>query len=201
LDADVFLWKPLPRYLSGAPVFAQSPEDYHCIDEPYGPRDIEQAFARHKLHLPLEWEWSRSRGGHRFRADCCGIIGGTRVDFLRYYAGLALTLVLKPEHATAWAIFSTKECLNMVIEQFLLAACVDFHHVDAASPYRGISIQYLFRSSGDPFDPQLAARAGFTHLIGGTKSHPPIGRRLEERVRRENPDYFRRCERLLANNT
>jgi hypothetical protein len=201
LDTDVFLWKPLPRHVTGAPVFAQCPEEFHSIDTSPGPRDIEQAFARQNLSLPVEWVWARSRGGSGFREDCCGIMGGTRVDFLRHYSNLALDLVLKPEHAPAWAIFPAKEWLNMVIEQFLLAACVDFHRFHAASPFRGVRIQYLFPSFGHCFDPQLTARVGFTHLMGGAKSHPAVARRLEERVRRENPDYFRRCERLVANMT
>jgi hypothetical protein len=198
LDTDVFLWKPLPRHLTGAPVFAQYSEDFHSLDESCGPRDIEQAFAHHNLSLPAEWVWTRSRGGNRFREDCCGIMGGTRVDFLRHYSNLALDLVLKPEYAPAWAIFPAKECLNMVVEQFLLAACVDFHRFHATSPFRGIGIQYLFPSFGDALNPQFAARVGFTHLLGGTKSNPVVGRRLEERVRHEDLNYFRRCEKVLA---
>jgi len=66
------------------------------------------------------------------------------------------------------------------------------------SPYRGVRIIHLFSSWEDAFDPNYAARVGFTHLVAGAKSHPAIGRRLEERVRREDPAYFRRCEKVLA---
>jgi hypothetical protein len=198
LDTDVFLWKPLPKYLTAAPVFAQCPEDFHSIDERYGPREIEHAFARHNLSLPAEWEWSRSRGGQGFREASCGIVGGTRVEFLRHYSQVAIDLVLKPENAPAWANFREKECLNMMVEQFLLAACVDFHRSYHASAYPGVEIRYLFPSFGDACNPQSAARAGFTHLMGGAKTHPAVGRRLEERMRREDPAYFRRCEKIAA---
>ncbi len=201
LDTDVFLWKALPKYLVASPVFAQCPEDFHHVDERYGPREIEEAFARHRLELPAEWQWSRSRGGHAFREVSCGVVGGTNIQFLRYYSQLAIDLVTKPENAAAWGDFGEKECLNMMVEQFLLGACVDFHRSRSISPYSDVEIRYLFPSTADACSPKWAARAGFTHLWGGSKSHPAVGKRLEERTRREDPVFFRRCERVAASAT
>jgi hypothetical protein len=195
MDSDVFLWKLLPPMLANAAVFAQCPED-HPVDEWCGPRDIEAAFSKHAARLPVEWEWVRSQQSNGFREENCGIVGGTRVDFIRYYAQLALDLVLDPAHAGAWAELPDKSGYNMMIEQFLLAACLDYHRADPDSPYRGIRAKYLFPSFGEAFNPQAAARVGYTHLMGDAKGNAVIVRRLEQRVQREDPHFYRRCVRL-----
>jgi hypothetical protein len=199
IDSDVFLWKPLPVDVCQAPVFAQVPETFHSMDERFNPGDIEHVFAEHGLALPIEWQWYRSREKHYYREECCGILGGSNLDFLRYYSITAIDLVTRPQNASAWSRFPEKECFNMIVEQFFLAACLDFHRFHTDSPFRGLGIRYLFSSWEQLFDPYCVGRLGFTHLMGGAKSHPEVARRLEERVRREDPAYFRRCEKLLAN--
>jgi len=198
LDSDVFLWKALPRAVAEAPVFAQSPEYFHGNDEGCGPRDIEAAFAAHGLALPVEWEWARSKSTQFFKEENCGMVGGSHLAFFRYFTETALDLVLNPGHAPAWARVPDKAGYNMIIEQFLLAACVEYHRFHPDSPYRGVRIAHLFRSWEDACNPQRAARAGFTHLIGGAKSSPAVATRLEARMRREDPGYLRRCERALG---
>ncbi|MGO8787049.1 MAG: DUF6734 family protein [Terriglobia bacterium] len=197
LDSDVFLWKRLPRHLLDAPVFTQNPEGFHPHDPHYRPQDIEWAFAETSVKLPEEWEWVRSNRSH-FPAENCGILGGSHVEFLRYYAQTAVDLVLRPEHAAAWSLLHDKRGYSVVLEQFFLSACAEFHASQPTSPYHGVRVSHLFSTGKDAFDPNHAARLGFTHLIGGAKSHPAVGKRLEERVRRENPAYFRRCEQVLA---
>ena len=198
LDTDVFLWRALPTWLTSAPVFAQCPEDHPPLDEWCGPGDVEHAFAQHGLSLPLEWEWARSRVIDRFREVSCGILGGTRTDFLRYYANLALDLVLNPKYAAAWAAFSDKSGYNMIVEQFQLAACLDFHRYAPDSAYRGISIRYLFDSFGQAYDPQAAARVGFSHLLGDAKTQPEIAARLERRIAALDPHFHRHCLHVAA---
>jgi len=197
LDSDVFLWKQLPRHLLDAPVFTQNPEGFADQDSHYRPQDIEWAFAQRALKLPMEWEWARSSRSH-FPAENCGILGGSQVQFLRYYARTAVDLVLRPENAAAWSRLQDKRGYSMVLEQFFLSACAEFHRAQPGSAYPGVRIGHLFPSGKNAFDPNDAARIGYTHLIGGSKSHPAVGRRLEERVRRENPAFFRRCEQVLA---
>jgi hypothetical protein len=199
LDTDVFLWKALPRHIEEAPVFAQCPEHFHSVDEGCGPCEVEQAFASHNLRLPTEWEYSRSQGGRHFREENCGVVGGTRHDFFRHYSNVALDLVLNPANAPAWAMFPQKEGLTMIVEQFLLGACLDYHQFHPASPYRGIAIRYVFPSFEESFNSQLAARVGFTHLLGDIKSNPQVARRLEERVRHEDPAFYQHCLRLSRN--
>jgi hypothetical protein len=87
---------------------------------------------------------------------------------------------------------------NSSMEQFFLTACVDFdrHHPD--SPFRGVRVKYLFPSWDAAYNPNYAAKAGFTHLLGDAKSKPAVGKRLEERVKRDDPAYFHRCERIIG---
>jgi hypothetical protein len=195
LDTDVFLWKPLAPQVAEAPVFAQCPEihgeDLHCHQ-----RDIEQAFAANGCSLPKEWEWERSQENACHREENCGIVGGTNVAFLRYFAQTALDMVLAPRNAPAWSSLEVKVIYNMMVEQYFLSACIGFHRFHPESPYGGVRIKYLFSSWGDGYDPNCAARVGYTHLMGGAKSHPVVARRLEERMRREDPAYLRICERV-----
>ena len=197
LDSDVFLWKRLPAWLLDCPVFTQNPEGFHRDDNHYRPQDIEWAFGEESLKLPLEWEWARTNHSH-FPAENCGILGGSHVQFLRYYAQTAVDLVMLKRNATAWSRLQDKRGYSVVLEQFFLSACANFHAAQPTSPYRGVRVSHLFASGKNAFDPSHAARMGFTHLIGGAKSHAAVGRRLEERVRRENPAYFRRCEQVVA---
>lgn len=197
IDADVFLWKPLPSHATQAAVIAQCPEFHaHGLDSPL--RRMEDVFTAHKAKLPIEWEWTRAREEACLREENCGIVGGSNVGFLRYYARTAIDLVLAPENAPAWSSVGDRYPFNWCIEQFVLAACVDFHRFHSASPYHGVRVNYLFSSVEEACDINRAARVGFTHLWGGAKSHPAVGKLLQERVRRENPAYFRRCEQVVA---
>ena len=197
VDTDVFLWKPLPKWVAQSPVFTQCPEFYANGSKP-SLWAIEDAFTRQGTQLPVEWKWARSRGQDYFREENCGILGGTRIDFIRHYSRLALNLALRPENASAWSHLPDKWSHNFTLEQFFLAACVDFHNAHPASEYCGVTVGHLFPSVAEACDINRAARAGFTHLWGGTKTHPAVGKRLEERMRREDPSYFRLCEKLAA---
>lgn len=198
LDTDVFLWKPLPAGLVGAPVFTQCPEQ-HALDEACGPREVARAFAQAGLSLPAEWEWSASRRLPSVRQENTGILGGTDTVFIRYYANLAIALATNPAHAAAWAVFPNKFGCNFLIEQFLLAACLEFHRIDPRSPFRGIAARHLFSSFEQAFDPQEAARVGYTHLLGEAKSSAFVARRLEQRMRQEDPYFYGLCLKLSGN--
>jgi len=197
LDSDAFLWNALPRSVAAAPVFTQCPGPPHRADERWSPAAIEAAFAAEGLSLPAEWEWARSRDRTVFREEACGIVGGSHLPFLRHYATTALKLVRTPAHARAWDRLSRKTGFNMVIEQFLLAACLEFHRAHPASPYRGVRVRHLFRSWEASFDEARAARVGYAHLLLG-RWNPGVARRLESRMRREDPAYVQRCVRVLA---
>jgi hypothetical protein len=199
LDTDVFLWKPLPAGLCNAAVFAQCPEDHPPLADWCGPGDVECAFNDHGLSLPVEWEWSRSRSFNYHREANCGIMGGSRIDFLCYYADVAIDLILNPAHAQVWGTFPEKAGYNMVVEQFMLNACVEFHRSNPESPFRGISIRYLFSSFEEAFNQEAAARVGFTHLLGDAKRDGFLAQRLEQRCREEDMNFYQHCVQLSRN--
>jgi len=199
LDTDVFLWKPLPAGMLSASVFAQCREEHPPLDSWCGPEDVERAFLTHSIPLPAEWEWSRSRRLHCYREANCGIMGGNHIEFIHYYADLAIDLVLNSVNASAWEMFPDHAGYNMVVEQFLLDACYEFHRSHPQSPFRGIHMRYLFPTQTEAFDSRAAERAGFTHLLGDAKRDPFIARRLEERTQREDMNFYRHCVQLSRN--
>ncbi len=196
LDTDVFLWKPLPAAMLAAPVFAQCPEEHPPLDAWCGPQDIERAFAAGKLPLPAEWEWARSSTLHCFREANCGIMGANRTDFVQYYASLAIDLITNPKYAAIWETFPDLCGYMMILEQFLLDACFEFHRSHPQSPFRGMYMRYLFPSFGEAYNHDAAARAGFTHLLGDAKLDPHVSRRLEERSEQEDLGFYRHCLHL-----
>jgi hypothetical protein len=200
LDTDVFLWNPLPPRLLQAQLFAQHPEypgahPTHCFG---GPHEIEQSFAAVGLELPAEWHWARSQDDAFFPQENCGIFGGTNIEFIRYYSGLSLDLVLNPKYRPAWARLGDKRPYTVIVEQFMLAACAAYHRFHPTSPFRGLKIQHLFKGGWEAFDHQHSTKRGYTHLIGGTKSNPSVARRIEERVKREDLAFYQQCERLAS---
>lgn len=194
IDTDVFLWKPLPPKAAEAPVLAQCPEYFHRNAD-RGMREISQAFAACGTPLPVEWEWAISREDTWVREENCGVVGGCRADFLRHYAQTAADLILNPANAAAWQSVEHKS--NMAVEQFFLAACVDFHRRHPASPFWGVRTGYVFPTWDDAVNPNCATRVGFTHLLGDSKSSAAVARRLEMRVSRDDPAFLRRCETLV----
>lgn len=193
LDSDVFLWKPLPRALASAPVFAQCPEVFVPGFSYYEPETLELAVSEGgQVWLPVEWVWYRSVGVEQ-RAASCGIFGGNRVDFIRHYSDQAIRLIEHPDNRAGWSRMEGKIRHNILFEQYFLAACVEYHRSRAASPYRGIEIKYLFDSMDHAFDPDEAVRLGYTHLIATAKKNPEMARHLERRVERDYPDYYGRC--------
>ncbi|MBX6361748.1 MAG: hypothetical protein IRZ03_16915 [Acidobacterium ailaaui] len=198
LDTDVFLWTRLPSSMEQAPVFAQCPEQ-HSIDQHYSPRTIECLFDRHQLSLPAEWEWSRSRWERHFREENCGILGGVNTAFLRDYATTALSLIMSPSHACAWAQIHEKDGFNQILEQFWLSACLDYHRFMPDSEYPGLYVRHLFPSLDVALRPGQAERTGFTHLLGDAKQSAFVTKRLEDRMLHEDPDLYRQCARLGQN--
>ncbi len=191
LDGDVFLWKRLPPELEAAAVFAQSPETFDPDDgERYYPV---RAVERTVPWLPEEWRWHTAGAGTR-TASCCGILGGTRVDLLAEYADLGIRIVEDPRNAAGWATWGNKGTCNVLIEQMLLDAVVahrrHFPHSPADADLR---IAHLFHGEGDPYDPEKAAAAGYTHLISSAKRHPELMADLEARVTAEFPALATRC--------
>lgn len=192
LDNDVFLWKRLPRRLEHAPVCAQNPETFPGDDKSwYRPLAYDRALREAGGWAPDEWRRATAR--NFARAVCCGILGGTAVDFLTYYADLAIRMIQHPRNRAAWASLENRVGDNILFEQYLLAACLDHHGRRRGSPFRGVRAEYLFESSDDAFHELTAVAAGYTHLIGEAKKDPEIATRLEARVQRDYPELHERC--------
>ena len=187
IDNDAFIWKPLPFQLTSAPVFAQNPELFGS-ESTYFPERLECALSQEgSLWLPAEWVWYRAAGVKQ-RGECCGILGGQNVEFINHYARQAIRLIEHPDNQAGWANLNlTRQ--NTLVEQYMLSACIEFH---------GVEIKYLFPSVWDAFDPAHTRQTGFTHLVVDSKRHPEIAARVEQRIKRDYPEHYRRCRKYVT---
>ena len=194
LDNDVFLWNALPAAVTAAPVFAQNPEIFYIEDQSlYRLEAFLHGIERLGGWLPPEWSWYARRRGNR--ALCCGIFGGHDVNFIRHYAQSAVAVIRHPRNQAVWPTLGVRD--NILVEQYFLSACLEFHRNDLASPYVGLEAAYLFSSSAEAFDPLAATRLGYTHLIGDAKNNRDIADRLEHRVKSNYPNFYERCLKYL----
>ncbi len=72
-------------------------------------------------------------------------------------------MIQRPRNEPAWASIGSPIADNILVEQYLLAACTRFHRQQKESKYRNIEIEYLFTSDEEAFDEAAAARVGYTH--------------------------------------
>jgi hypothetical protein len=193
LDNDVFLWQPLDDYLELSPLVAQNPEYFIPGRSYYQPEAFERALdGKTRAWLPPEWQWYRASGRSQ-RAESCGVFGGHALGFIRHYAAQAIKLIEHGGNQAGWQRLSNKIGHNVLFEQYLLAACIEYHRDRADSPYRDIAINYVFASMDEAFDPQIAGRIGYTHLIADAKRNPTLAERLEARVAADYPAQYQRC--------
>jgi len=198
LDTDIFLWKRLPKTVEDAPVFAQNPEPFAIGASHYKPEKMKHLMTdRTKGWIPQEWEWALSFGNPQ-RGECCGVMGGNCVDFICYYADTAIKVVEDPRNQAGWSFVADKGEYNTLIEQYHLAACVNYHRNRPDSRYRQIEIHYVFDSFAQAFNPNIAAKLGFTHLLSSAKQNKVLADRLEKRVKRDYPERYDRCIHFTA---
>ena len=192
LDNDVFLWKRLPETVESAAVLAQNPEFFLAGQSYYQPEVFEDVLeGRADTWLPVEWRWYRSSGTD-LRAECCGVFGGQRIDFIHHYASQAIKIVEHPANRRALQSLDNKIGHNVLFEQFFLGACIEYHSRQSSSPYRDIAVEHVFPSIDDAFDPAIAGEIGYTHLIADAKQNPDLAERLERRVARDYPAHYHR---------
>lgn len=192
IDTDVFLWKRLRPQLEGADVFTQSPEPLPGFC--YRPEAIERWIGYPESGW-LPAEWSALQNCAAPAASCCGILGGCRTDFVRHYAESALRILRDTRNRPAMATLPGKSGHMMVIEQYMLNTCVEYHRERAGSEYQGVEIRYLFSDLREAFRPERAMDEGFTHLASSAKRNPRVAYNLERRVQQDLPDHFERCTR------
>jgi hypothetical protein len=192
IDNDVFLWKPLPARVECADVFAQNPELISASTPHYQPERLARTLNQTTGGwIPQEWQWYQ-RTQHN-RAECCGIFGGNRIDFINLFARASLRLIEEPTNRHALESLHDKRTLMLLVEQYLLSAFVEYHKSGSSLPFGNIKIEYLFNSVADAWNPDCAVQAGFTHLVAGAKQSPLFAQRLESRVQRDYPQYYKRC--------
>lgn len=196
IDSDVFLWNPLPARLESAAVFTQNPEYISYGSSYYRSENFEFAINAVNGWMPEELDSYFPFGGV-LKACCCGILGGNRIDFIKYYANLAIKLLEDPRNQPAWILLADKIGDNVIFEQYLLSACIKYHKGREGSPYKDIDIQYLFESAGEACT--NAEKAGYTHMVSIIKKNRALMESLEKRVQRDYPEYYKRCIRVVAN--
>jgi len=196
IDSDVFLWRPLSPDPATVPLLAQNPEYFSAGQFHYRPEDFEAAIAGAGGWLPSEWLWYRANESDQ-RGECCGVFGGSRVDFIAHYASQAIRLMEEPRNRAVWQSVCGKSGHNFLFEQYLLAACIEYHRNHADSPYRDVAISYVFSSMQEAFNPRTAEHVGYTHLISDAKRNPHFARRVEARVAQDHPAQYERCLKYL----
>ena len=190
IDSDVYLWKPLPERLEQAALFAQNPEWHTSGRSFYRPEWFEHWVGSRGGWLPEELTHYVHPQGV-LRAENCGILGGTRVDFITHYARQALDIIRHPSNRPLWPALEHKDAHFVLIEQYFMAACVEFYRDRPGSELAGVAIDYLFPSQQAAL--RDAEQAGFTHLIAGAKRHADTLQRLERHVCKHYPQAYRRC--------
>lgn len=192
IDSDVFLWKALPVD-SNTPLFAQNPEFFEVGRSYYMPEAMEALIQQQGGWLPDEWRWFRASGLQQ-RAECCGVFGGGNTEFIRYYAKLALEMIEHPVNAGLWPVLGEHVERNILLEQYLLSACIEFWNHSLFANNGKVDIHYLFSSMDDAFNPGQAAKCGYTHLIADSKKDKTLANDLETRVIKDYPGPY---EKLL----
>ncbi|MEO1401444.1 MAG: DUF6734 family protein [Cyanobacteria bacterium J06635_1] len=200
IDTDVFLWQPLPAGLTQSPVFAQSPEHFIFGDNTastwwYRPEVYEQKVKETNGWLPVEWQWYLDN--RRTLAFNTGIIGGQQIDFINHYADMAVKVATNSRNQVAFSRMDCKTADCILIEQYLLAACAEYHQQHSRSPFQAVTINCLFESPEAAYTPANAKRVGYTHMIGYAKRDPKLAKRLEQRVKQDFPVQYERCLRYL----
>lgn len=189
IDNDGFLWKPLPID-SETKLFAQNPDYFEVGASFYMPEQVETLIQKHGGWLPEEWAWYRSSGLPQ-RAESCGIFGGTDIKFIKYYAKLAMEMITHPANSTVWNALSENVERNILVEQYLLSACIEYQKNHSNKKFSTIAIEYLFNSMDDAFNPANASEAGYTHLIADSKKDKKIADDLDRRVKKDFPEAYK----------
>lgn len=196
IDNDVFLWEPLPQRCITSPVFVQNLEPFREWDGGwYQPAAFEACITSRKGGwLPKEWLWYRHKRAEAAQGLCCGIFGGGCLDFISYYANLSFRILDHQDNALSLAWLPDKERHIVLLEQFLLSACIGYYTKADTQRFNQLRLEVLFNA------PDVATCRdikGFTHVIGLAKQNVNICDRLEARVQRDYPLRYKSLKRLL----
>lgn len=170
LDADVFLWAPLPESLLNSGVFVQSP-DKHVWDDP-GYISLEEILNKYGK-LPETWE-SILLKEENFSTVNMGIFGGTNTKFILDYCDFVLGMIEDPDYADLWSAkrrgSGIATCVACMVEQLNL---VDF------ARQNNVQLNYLL---DDVQDSTKKSYLKYTHLMNG-KDNPGVMESISQRVK------------------
>jgi hypothetical protein len=208
LDYDVYLWKRLPLRLDQAPVFAQNPEplingDTIFDDHIYRTGLFKSLVFSANGLIPKEMTWYLRMEGFQYAASA-GILGGNHISFLHHFADSALSLIQSPSNKPIWEYMynqynpTTSITPNLLVEQYFLSACIEYHKGRAESPFFDIDLAFLFKSQEDSLQPKSAQEHGFTHLMASAKANKILLSRLERRVQQDYPESYYRCLEVVS---
>lgn len=197
IDSDVYLWKPLPLSPK-TQLFAQNPEYFYRGASFYKPEVLSEQVRQQGGWLPEEWHWYQARGSLQ-HAACCGVFGGAAVEFINYYANLAISTIEHEANRYVWQTLALDDnAVNILLEQYLLSACIDYRNHHQGLRHPAITMEYLFANEAEAFNAEKSTAAGYTHLIADTKRNADIAGNLERRVKNDYPDAYRTCLKYTA---
>jgi hypothetical protein len=145
IDSDVFLWKPLPKRLLEASLFAQNEEPFDEWDGGwYQPSIVEACIESIEGGwIPTEWKWYREVHAEKQKGICCGIFGGNAIDFITYYAKKALKMVSQFQNKKALLWLPNKDKHIVLFEQFLLSCCYSYSIEVQPNKFSGLFFEFL----------------------------------------------------------
>lgn len=171
IDADVFLWKPLPFNLLQANIFTQSPD--HPIFNDKGVYNIQYDISTLQLvngELPQPWIKHMGDIKNNFYPYNMGIFGGTDVKSILGYCQFVIDMVNDPKFSEIWNTQTTVELAkSCLIEQANL-------YIFAKE--NNLKIKTFMKDFEDSTNVTYQA---YTHLMLG-KDYPEIKEAIHERV-------------------
>lgn len=176
LDNDAILWYGLPDWALTAPVFVQNTEDKSWFEGAYMP---EVNHANKVLeYFPPMW-------GVVKEAFCCGIFGGTDIEFIKDYCNEAIRFLRDEKNKLGWKSISNKGSYCIIFEQYILACLTTAYNKEV--------VFY------DKFlDKAKLEQMGYTH-IWGAKKDISIENLLEISIRKNCPEVLPLIDKLFEN--
>jgi len=177
LDADVFLWEPLPESLLQSEVFCQSPDKPRLFEKglKFSPYDIDHVKKEYGK-VPQDWQTLLDTN-YDIQAYNVGIFGGTNLKFISEYCDYVLEMVNDSQFYDLWRGinkgYSVHACLPCMLEQMNLTLFAE---------KKNIKINCLL---DDFYDLKNKSYLKYSHLMLLKDKHY-IMQRVSERVRK-NP--------------
>lgn len=170
VDYDVFLFDPIDKNVSAAPVFFQNYEDNVPSVAYYDDTDM----LKMDGVPPWYMEWKT----HDRRAVNCGVLGWNDSEFIEWYASESIAF-LERNRAGKWGI-------NAILpEQAFLSAAIR---------ERGIKTAEMFRGWDGFFEAERAHR--FVHLMATKKQTIGNEMSLSNMAQVVNFDQWKRAQRV-----